>query len=338
MNNQIVRVALVFLFSCFAVLSVSAKINEKSFLTHSPKDVEAFIQSVSKKHAIDKNELKSLFVNANVQSRVLELIARPYEAKPWFQYHPIFVTDKRAKAGVKFWEKHTKLINEVSKTYGVPPEIIIAIIGVETYYGQHTGKFKVFDSVATLAFAYPKRAEFFKKELEQLILLMREQNLSADSLYGSYAGAMGMPQFIASSYRNYAVDFNKDGKTNLLSNHADVFGSVANYFKRHEWQDGKIITVKVSGPEATLSKLAVKNASKPKLTVKELKAKGVNIPNHIPEMAKANILKLDLGNNQFDYWLGLNNFYVITRYNHSIHYAMAVYQLGHKIKQLKKKA
>lgn len=298
-------------------------------------DVQAFAQEMVEKHQFSKAKIREWLGDIEEQKRVLELIAMPYEAKPWYQYHPIFVTDKRAKKGLEFWNQHQALIHEVSKTYKIPPEIIIAILGVETYYGKHTGKFKVLDAVATLAFGYPKRAKFFKGELEQLLLLIDEQKINPSSLRGSYAGAMGQPQFIASSYRHYAVDYDKDGHKNLISSTADVLASVANYFSEHKWNPGEPIAYLVKDQTKDYSKLVSKKLVRPKQAFAELEAGGIGVNARVSPEQAAFLIALDKNAAEKEYWVGFNNFYVITRYNRSIHYAMAVFQLAEKIKQIK---
>ncbi|MCK5396108.1 MAG: lytic murein transglycosylase B, partial [Gammaproteobacteria bacterium] len=204
------------------------------------------------------------------------------------------------------------------------------IIGVETYYGKHTGKYTIFDSLTTLGFDYPPRSAFFKSELKQFLLLSKEENIDVDDMTGSYAGAMGMPQFISSSYRRYAVDFDGDGKRDLWNSVPDVIGSVANYFSEHGWQEGESIV----HPANVKNKSVVreKNALKPYATVGQLKNQGVDVRQDLDDKAQITLLRFK-GKRGDEYWAGLNNFYVITRYNHSALYAMAVYQLSEKIKK-----
>ena len=293
------------------------------------KDVVDFISEVSKKHGFDKDDLKELFNKIEFKQSIIDAITRPAEGKPWFQYRPIFVTNTRIKEGVKFWNKNQKILERAEKEYGVPPEIIVAIIGVETRYGRHKGGYRVLDSLATLAFGYPKRAKFFRSELEQYLLLAREENLDPLAVKGSYAGAMGQAQFISSSYRNFAVDFDGDGKRDLWNNTSDAIGSVANYFKRHKWiPGGKVTTPAIVGSNHI--QVLVEKGYKPPSTVADLQNRGVTpkIKLNPDELGALIELKKLAGR---EYWLGLNNFYVITRYNHSPLYAMAVYQLGQAI-------
>lgn len=315
---------LIFLLATPVVL---AKQNITDFSQN--EDVQAFIEEVSQKHGFKKDELKKLFAKVEFKQKIIDAITRPAESKPWYEYRPIFVTETRITEGVKFWNEHQDELERAHQEYGVPPEIIVAIIGVETRYGRHKGGHRVMDSLSTLAFGYPKRAKFFRQELEQYLLLAREENLDPLSINGSYAGAMGKAQFISSSYRNYAVDFDGDGKRDLWNNTSDAIGSVANYFKRHKWQpDGPITTPAIVGSNHI--KVLVEKGIKPHSTVAELRKRGVTPKTKVDPNEMGALIELQNRAGR-EYWLGLNNFYVITRYNHSPLYAMAVYQLGQAI-------
>ncbi len=296
------------------------------------KEVKAFIKQMVKKHKFNKQYLEKLFSRAKMYDSILKAIARPAEGKPWYQYRPIFVTEKRTRGGIDFWKKNAEALARAEKKYGVPQEIIVAIIGVETRYGKHAGAYPVFDSLATLAFGYPPRATFFKSELEHFLLMVRDENFDARKLLGSYAGAMGMPQFISSSFRQYAVDFDGDGKRDLWNNPTDAIGSVANYFRRHHWKPGQPIThkVEVDTSRRDYKKLITKSL-KPTHTQLELLLGGVTLPRGINKDLKGKLLKFKTSGKP-EFWVGWNNFYVITRYNHSALYSMAVYQLSQKIK------
>jgi membrane-bound lytic murein transglycosylase B len=293
------------------------------------KDVADFINEVSKKHGFDKNNLKKLFAKVEFKQSIIDAINRPAESKPWFEYKPIFVTNTRIREGVTFWNNNQETLERAEKKYGVPPEIIVAIIGVETRYGKHKGGYRVFDSLATLAFGYPKRAKFFRGELEQYLLLAREEKLDLLTVKGSYAGAMGQAQFISSSYRNFAVDFDGDGKRDLWENTSDAIGSVANYFKRHKWTPGGKVTTPATVSSSHIKGL-VEKGYKPHSTVADLRQRGVKPESTLDPDELGALIELKKQSGQ-EYWLGLNNFYVITRYNHSPLYAMAVYQLGQAI-------
>lgn len=299
------------------------------------QDVRDFIDDLVNNHGFDRKYLTDIFASAKRLDNVLESIAKPAEKTlNWKQYRPIFVTDKRAKLGRDFMEKYKDTLQRAEDTYGVPKEIIAAIIGVETYYGNHTGKYTVFDSLTTLAFDYPPRSKFFKSELKQFLLLSNEEHIDVQDMTGSYAGAMGMPQFISSSYRSYAVDFDGDGKRDLWHSIPDVVGSVANYFSEHGWQKGKGIVYPARVKNASI--VDDDNELKPYATLSQFKQQGVTFRNQADASETkpddmATLLKL-YGKNGDEFWLGLQNFYVITRYNHSDMYAMAVYQLSQRIK------
>ncbi|MDH5389293.1 MAG: lytic murein transglycosylase B [Gammaproteobacteria bacterium] len=290
------------------------------------KDVQAFIDKMVKDHDFDRAVLNQWVAKAKRLDGVLEAIAKPAEKTlTWKQYRPIFLKQKRIDQGKEFIQKNRALLERAEKETGVPKNIIAAIIGVETYYGRHKGKTSVFDSLMTLGFDYPPRSKFFRSELEHFLLLAREVDIEVSSIKGSYAGAMGMPQFISSSYRAYAVDFDGDGKRDLWDSNADVIGSVANYFKKHGWQRGGDVVqsarVKQSTKEATRTKL------KPHTSIADFRHQGVLTNKAYADDVMATLVTLE-GVDGIEHWLGLKNFYVITRYNHSALYAMAVYQLS----------
>jgi len=298
-------------------------------------DVKQFINEMVNKHGFDRTYLEAKFAAAKRLDNVLESIAKPAEkVLTWKQYRPIFVTSKRSKKGKKFIAEYKDILQRAEKEYGVPVEIIAAIIGVESYYGKHTGKYTIFDSLTTLGFDYPPRSPFFKSELKEFLLLSKEEDISIDKMTGSYAGAMGMPQFISSSYRHYAVDFDGDGKRDLWNSVADVIGSVANYFSQHGWQTGASVVHPVTVKDKSI--VREKNSLKPYTTLKQLQSQGVALKkspaNHgVDNAEEVTLLELK-GKEGDEYWLGLKNFYVITRYNHSVLYAMAVYQLSEELK------
>lgn len=300
--------------------------------------VRAFIDEMVKKHDFDEGELTELLREAHFRQDIIDAISRPAEAKPWFEYRPIFVTDSRARDGIAFWEANEQSLRRAEERYGVPPEIIVAIIGVETRYGAHMGRYRVLDALSTLAFGYPKRSRFFRKELEEFLVMTREEDIKPTDLVGSYAGALGKPQFIPSSFRAYAVDFDNDGTRNLWDSNADAIGSVASYFVRHGWKPGQRVTTEVRGAQASHQKF-VDAGMKPSIRLKTLYASGITASG-INKGAKqepdalASLIKLETENSH-EYWLGFNNFYVITRYNHSNLYAMAVFQLSQEILALK---
>lgn len=294
-------------------------------------DVRLFVDDMVTKHKFDRNQLLSKFSKAKRLDNVLESIAKPAErVLTWKQYRPIFIKEKRIRLGKKFMKQHRATLKRAEQTFGVPKEIVAAIIGVESYYGKNSGKYDVFDSLTTLGFDYPPRATFFKSELEQLLLLTREEDVDIETVRGSYAGAMGMPQFISSSYRHYAVDFNSDGKRDLWSSVDDVIGSVANYFSKHGWQRGESVIHRVKLNKA-INNIGRKQV-KPEKTINDYHKLGVELKTPLSGDAKAALIELQ-GRDGVEHWLGLKNFYVITRYNHSALYALAVYQLSQELMQ-----
>ncbi len=295
------------------------------------EDVAAFVERMVAETSYEEAELVELFGEVEKQGHLFEKLDKPAEKElEWYQYRRIFIKDKRIDRGVEFWQKHRLMLEEVSEKTGVPPEIIVAIIGVETFYGVYRGKDPVFDSLVTLAFDYPRRAKFFTRELEQFLLLAKEQGFEARSLRGSYAGAMGMPQFISSSYRSYAVDFDGDGQINLFDSIADITGSVANYFVRHGWQrGGRVARPLVAIEDNTIDQL--EQGVKPNYKWLELKQNGLVSDFDIDDQASVALIRLQQSSHP-EYWAGFQNFYVITRYNHSELYAMAVYQLSKLIR------
>ena len=280
-------------------------------------------------HHFNPRELRRIFSQVKFQPEVLKAISTPATTLPWDEYRALFISPSRISDGVKFWDDHEKELGRARQKYGVPEEIIVATIGVETRYGRNTGGYRVMDALTTLAFDFPPRADFFKDELEQYLLFTRDRHIDPLSLKGSYAGAMGMPQFIPSAYRDYAVDFDGDGKANLWTSAADAIGSIANYYQAYGWQeDGPIaVGAMVSGDEFTP---LLSRDIEPHTPVAELQNIGVTPKREIPGDSLASLFALGEGD-ETQYWLALNNFYVITRYNRSVYYAMAVYELSREI-------
>ncbi len=281
----------------------------------------------------DRQTLIRTFSNVQRDENVLAKVQSPAEAKPWQQYRPIFVTEKRAAAGVIFWNRHQRVLQSASQQFGVPPEIIVAIIGVETFYGRHTGKHNVLRSLTTLAMDFPKREKFYTNELDHFLHFIREERIpNPFSLKGSYAGAMGLGQFISSSYRNFGIDFNGD-KHRDLWHPDDAIGSVANYFAKHGWKTRGDVTVPARIVGQFYGKIVNTKANKPTLSLPQLAQYGVQAQGQINSTRVA-LLELE-GSQGKEYWITGDNFYVITRYNHSPKYAMAVYQLANEIKRKK---
>jgi len=296
------------------------------------EDVEQFIEKMAKTSDYSEQQLVDLFSQVKNQRQLFERMNKPAEKLEWYQYRKIFLTEKRIKKGVEFWRQHRDLLQQVAQKFSVPAEIIVAIVGVETFYGAYKGKVPVFDTLVTFAFDYPKRARFFTAELEQFLRLSAAQKFDVRAVKGSYAGAMGMPQFIASSYLQYAVDFDGDGVANLFDSKQDALGSVANYFKRHGWQPGAPVAYPLQHDKSATSMDAIKPGVKPKYPWRHLQSAGFESTANLAADEKVALIRLQQKNAP-EFWVGLNNFYVITRYNHSELYAMAVYQLSQQIKQ-----
>lgn len=293
------------------------------------KDVQAFIEKMVGDHNFKREDLINLFNKVRLKDGIIRAMTRPAESKPWHAYRKIFITDRQINGGVSFWQNNASALADAEAQYGVPPEIIVAIIGIETRYGRNAGSYRVIDALSTLAFDYPKRAQFFTEELEQFLLLCREENINPLSPIGSYAGAMGIPQFMPSSYRKYAKDQEGDGQRDIWQSNRDAIASVANYFTEHGWVRGDLVTFPAITQGNNFTKLLSKGL-KPDTTLSIMQASGINIPPNLDINQKSKLLKLDNEEGP-RYWVTLPNFYVITRYNHSSLYAMAVYQLSREI-------
>ena len=298
-------------------------------------NVQAFKKELIEQNGFAQEQLTTLFNNAKKQQAILDLIAKPAEkAKPWKKYRPIFITQQRINEGVTFWKNNQTALDKAEKIYGVPAQIIVAIIGVETFYGRNMGSWPVLDALTTLSFDYPPRSEFFTKQLKEYLLMTREEQLDPLSLKGSYAGAMGMAQFMPGSFRAYAVDFDNDGHIDIWKNPTDAIGSVANYFKEHGWKTGQpvVIQATVTGNRADT---VLSTGLELDQTIAKLKKANWSIPMKLPENTSVLAFKLD-GASGTEYWVGLNNFEVITRYNRSVMYSLAVYQLSQQLLAAKK--
>lgn len=318
-----------FLFSILLIITNTSYANG-DYMSYPA--MQRFIQ-----HMVDtgfsKNYLVQTLSNIKRDERVLKLVNSPAEGKPWSKYRPIFLTEDRIQTGLGFWNRHAAAIKAASEQFGVDPEIIVAIIGVETFYGRNTGKHNVLRSLTTLAMDFPKREKFYTSELKNYLQFVREEKINnPETLNGSYAGAMGLGQFISSSYRNYAIDFNRDGHKDLW-HPDDAIGSVANYFARHGWQKGGDVTVPARILGNLYGNIVKTKATKPVHTHSQLKQHGVKLQGGL-NSKRVSLLELQ-GANGLEYWVTGDNFYVITRYNHSPKYAMAVIQLAWEIKSRK---
>ncbi len=296
------------------------------------KDVQQFIKSMVKQYHFSERDLITTLNQVKLQPKIIESMNKPYEKKNWDIYRDIFLTANRVQGGIEYWRANKKILDQAQKKYGVPPEIIVAILGVETLYGQKQGEYRVLDALSTLAFNYPKRSAFFTKELKEYLLLCREHKVSPTKYMGSYAGAIGKPQFMPSSYRYYAVDYYNKGKRDLVGNNGDVIASVANYFNKHGWKtnEGIAQTAKLKGYRYKKIRFNPRSAN---YHVSQLEAAGVRPVtasyNHPP---RAGLIELITGDGK-EYWLAYPNFFVITRYNSSPQYALVVYLLSQQLKQ-----
>ncbi|MGD0961182.1 MAG: lytic murein transglycosylase B [Methylomonas sp.] len=293
-----------------------------------------FLGVMVNRHGFQEAALRQQFKSVEIQQAILDAMAKPAEAKPWFQYREIFMTEARINGGVQFWRENAAALDAITEKYGVPPEILIAIIGVESKYGQHTGKYRVIDALATLGFARQTRSDFFQKELENFLVLSRAELMDPLQPMGSYAGAMGLPQFMPSSFLGYAVDFDQDGKRDIWKNNADALASVANYFVRNQWFSGQPVAFPVTA-NGTAYRQHIHPGVKPDTSVQTLRAAQVETPQDLAPGAQVKLLNFQMAEGE-ELWLGLHNFYVITRYNHSPLYAMAVFQLSQAIAERKK--
>lgn len=300
------------------------------------KAVEAFIQDTAKTYRLPVLAVAQVMSHARTNPAVIDIMNRPYEAKPWAVYRAHFLTPQRIQSGVDFWNAHLNALKRAEKTYGVPASIIVAILGVETNYGQQLGQFSTLNTLSTLAFDYPKRQRFFKQELAAFIDLTYKNQLDPSKITGSYAGALGQTQFMPSSYLHYAVDFSGNRQIDLFHNTDDAIGSVANYLHQNGWQRGQPVEAPVHWRNGRPVTSLVNDSRKTPYTMGVLAHDGIITKQHYPSNLPANVLSLD-GQNSEHAWVGFHNFYVITSYNTSLLYAMAVYQLSERICLLRAK-
>lgn len=292
-------------------------------------DVQAFFREMQSEHGFNAQELEQWFSRAQIDQDIIDRISKPAERTlEWKDYRQIFIKENRIQAGKAFFEEHKETLRKAEARYGVPAQVIAAIIGVETFYGKWKGKHDVLTALSTLAFAYPPRSKFFRSELESFLLMAREQKLDPVEMKGSYAGAMGYGQFIPSSYRAYAVDFDEDGQADIITNLNDAIGSVANYLARHGWEPDHSITWPVK-PAGTPAEALLPRKQKPQHTLGDFGALDIETLDLPPE-TPARLMRFE-GAEGPEYWVGLQNFYAITRYNHSDMYALAVFQLSEAI-------
>lgn len=299
--------------------------------------VQKFAKEISERHKLEFDSVVATLAQAKYDARVIRLITPPEKApsapRSWKNYRARFFDRARIQGGLVFWRQNQNYLKRAADTYGVPAEIIVAIIGVETLYGRHTGSFETLSTLATLAFDYPPREELFRGELEQLFLLAKEQSRPIDSYYGSYAGAIGYPQFLPSSFRKYAVDFDKDGSIDFHDNPRDAIGSIGNYLKAFGWKKNAPIAERVILTEPIAIDTLTVAGIEPALSPTQLKKLGVAPVSGKSIPATATFVALETPDQTPEFWLGYNNFYVITRYNKSSFYAMAVFQLAETLRE-----
>lgn len=326
-SRLMTRIIALFCFLFFLSLAKAQDVTRSDNNFANNPDVKTFINEMVMKHHFDATQLNKIFSSVKMRPSVIQNVKAPAEQKPWSTYRLMYVTEKHIAHGLTFWEANQDALAKAEEKYGVPASIIVATIGIESKYGKHTGDYRVIDALTNLAFGNTSRTAFFRQELEQFLLLTREQHLDPLTIMGSYAGAIGQPQFMPSSYRHYAVNFSGNTSIDLSHNEADVIGSIANYYNRNGWQTNQPVAAPVSmaGGEFLLS------FSRPKpITLSEL-IKNQMIPNLSSlddQKSRLIILQTYFGN---EYWRLFHNFEVIKRYNHSDLYAMAVYQLSYYI-------
>ena len=295
-------------------------------------DVRAYLDTIAAQHGFDRAWLTSVVADAEHQESIIAAISRPAErALAWHEYRDIFVTERRIAEGVDFWNANEAALDAAAERYKVPPHIVVAVIGVETNYGGNTGSYRVLDALTTLGFDYPRRAEFFRGQLTQFLLLVREEGMDSGALRGSYAGAMGLGQFIPSSYRTFAVDFDDDGARDIWNNRTDAIGSVANYLAEHHWRGAPVIAFKATSPPDGIEEW-VDSSLRPVRTATDMRQLGIDVPAAVADDEPASLHRFEAADG-IEYWVGLGDFYVITRYNHSRMYALAVFQLAEAIRE-----
>jgi membrane-bound lytic murein transglycosylase B len=295
-------------------------------------EIRQFVDEVAARDQLSRKHLYAMLAKAEPQPKIIELMSKPAErVSPWWEYRERFLTQKRIDEGVQFWLEHREMLERLAAQHGVPPEYLVAIVGVETFYGRITGRFRVLDALATLAFDYPQRAPFFRGELEEFLLLAREEDVDPLKTVGSYAGAMGAPQFMPSSYRKYAIDGGTDNKRNLWKDWDDVIASVANYFRKNGWQTGGPVLVDAKlDPDPTFQ-IDTRSLDLNR-TLESLSAQGVQTDAPLPMDTPAMLISAEQKDGPA-YRVGFNNFRVITRYNRSARYAMAVHELAQALAQ-----
>jgi peptidoglycan lytic transglycosylase B len=302
-------------------------------------EVREFVAEMAERHGFTRQQLQQVFSAVRRQPAILRAIVAPAESaqRSWQTYRALFLTPQRIEAGLRFEDANAEALARAQAVYGVPEEIIVAIIGVETVYGRNLGGYRVMDALTTLAFDFPQRGEFFRQELEQYLLFAREEGLRLLEPKGSYAGAMGIPQFMPGTYRRFAVDFDGDGRRDLLRSTADAIGSVANFLKEHGWQTGQPVAVRGQLKSSEPPRALVEAGIKPSLACRELEAMGISSEEPLAPDATCALIELATAGQAPEYRVALENFYVLTRYNRSSFYAASVLDLAQALAQAKKK-
>ncbi|MDF0604620.1 lytic murein transglycosylase B [Neisseriaceae bacterium TC5R-5] len=319
------------LASLFAIFSSTLALADAAFLAR--PDVQRYVDEQVATGKFKRAELEAVFANVQLKPNIIKILDKPSTSRPWYQFRNSTISEKTLTNGVAFWKKHQAILQRAEQKYGVPPEVIVAILGIESNYGRTTGSFRLADSLSTIAFNYPRRADFFRKELTEFLLLAKEEGKDPLTLTGSYAGAIGWPQFMPSSYRKWAVDFDGDGHRDIWNNPADVIGSVAYYFQLHGWRAGDDVLIPAqvqAGPQ--IDKL-IADKFNLHYKVAELKKMGISPYAPVRDNVPAVLVPLETAPGVTDYWLGLNNFYVITRYNRSTLYAKAAQEISEQLRE-----
>jgi membrane-bound lytic murein transglycosylase B len=317
-----------------SLLSLSRSVPAQTAPAQSQKlkpEVRRFIGHMVRAHGFDAHALRDLLASARTNQEVIRAVSAPATSRPWYQFKPLCVDETQIADGVRFWNENAEVLERARRDFGVPESIIVAVIGIESRYGRYAGGFRVIDALYTLSFEWPKRAEYFRAELEQFLVLSREQGWDPALVEGSFAGALGWPQFMPSSYRRFAVDYSGDGKIDLWTDPADIVGSVASYLREFGWREGQPVAAPahVDTPDP---KPLLELGLKPQVSVAQWQERGVQGPPGVTESLPASLFALDLVDGP-EYWFGFDNFYALLRYNYSRNYAMAVYQLGEEIRQ-----
>jgi len=295
-------------------------------------DVQRYIDEQVATGSFNRPELEAVFANVETKPNIIAILDKPATSRPWYQFRSNFYNERLLKNGLAFWQQHADALARAEKQYGVPPQLVVAILGIETNYGRNMGSFRLVDSLSTIAFNYPRRAEYFRGELTEFLKLAKEEGIDPLTLKGSYAGAMGLPQFMPSSFRKLAVDFDGNGHRDIWNNPDDAIGSVAHYFQVYGWRHGDDVLIPAAvQPGVNLDDLAADKFNL-HLTVGQLRARGVLAQAPVADDVLAVLVPLETAPGVTEYWLGLSNFYVITRYNKSTLYAKAVQELADELR------